>query len=143
MAETVTVSDEHEFVEHVVSNEDLEITDAGAAELWRLWTYRYENGATDDVLVCLQAWLAEKSFNKRWPCFFGSIEYDNPEKGAVLFDDARLIDINIVENEIWDEVTISEALELVDQTEKDEYPMDEKGEIWCPRSQMTVYERGD
>jgi hypothetical protein len=143
MVDTTVVNSEQEFVEAIVANDDLDLTDSGAEELWRIWTYRYENGATDDVLVALPRWLAKDNFGREWPCFFGTVEYDEDEKDAVLFTDARLIDINVVVNEIWDDVTITEALETVDLTDDEDFPMDEKGEIWSPRSYMAVYERGD
>lgn len=140
MVDTVTVDNEEEFVREIVGNDDLETTDAGAKELWRIWSFRHDNGATDDVLVAIPGWYAQDELGKRHPFLFAQVEHDDPDKGAVLFDDARVIDVNIVENELWDDVTISKTLDVVDLTEKSEY-VDERGLIWIPRTLMTVYER--
>lgn len=142
MADTTVVGNQDEFVQEIVSIEDLELTEAGAEELWRVWEFRYENGATDDVLVALPGWFAQDEFDKRFPYFFASIEYDNEEKGAVLFSDARLIDVNVVENAIWDDVTISETVEVLDISDQNDH-IDEKGKIWIPRSLMYIFEMND
>lgn len=142
MADITEISSEQDFTLEVVSDDDIEITDDGAAELWRIWTYRYENGATDDVLVTLPRWFAEEELGKNHPYFFASIEHDDPDSGAILFADARLVDANVVENGLWDDVTITETLETIDISEDDDY-IDEAGKIWIPRSLMTIYERSD
>lgn len=141
MVDTVTVSSKDEFVQEIVSNEDLELTDDGAEELWRVWSYRYESGVDDDVLVALPSWFSQEQFGKNRPYFFANVEYDNEEKKAVLFGDARIIDINVIENGIWDDVTITETLEVVDRSTDEDSYVDERGLVWCPRSLMTVYER--
>lgn len=147
MAEITEVSREDEFVEAITTDDKLDITPSGAEELWRIWTYRYENGAEDDYLIGVSGWFADKDFNKRWPLLFADIEYDsdehpdNEDKAAILFKDARLIDINIVENEIWDDVSMSETLEVIDQTEREDFATEERGHVWIPRSQMTIYDR--
>lgn len=137
MADVTVVSSEDEFVQEIVSDEDLSLTDDGARELWRIWTFRRDNGATDDVLVALPEWFAQEEFDRNRPYFFAQIEHDDPDKGAVLFSDSRVIDINVVENEIWDRVTITEALEVLDQTHTDH--IDEQGKVWTPRSLMHVF----
>lgn len=138
MADITTIGTEDEFVQATVSDEDLDLTDDGASELWDLWTFRYENGATDDVLVALPGWFAREEFDKSRPYFFAQIEYDDPDSGAILFSDARLIDVNVIENEIWDDVTISESLSVLDMTD-DDY-IDERGKVWVPRSLMRIFE---
>jgi hypothetical protein len=68
------------------------------------------------------------------------VEFDNSEKKAVLFDDVRMIDVNVVENPIWDDVTLTETLTVLDITDTNDY-VDEQGKIWIPRSLMTVLKR--
>src|SRR6056297_667653 len=121
MAETTNVSSCDEFVQKSVADDDLDLTDDGAAELWRVWTERYENGAKDDVLVALPSWFAQDEFGRNRPYFFASIEHDDPDKGAIVFTDARQIDINVIENEIWDKVTMTETLDVLDISDDDDY----------------------
>lgn len=142
MANTIPVATEDDFVSSIVSQEDLDLTDDGASELWSLWTERYENGAEDDVLVAVPSWFAQKEFDRNRPYFFAQIEHDDPDKGAILFTGARQIDINVIENEIWDQVTMTEALDVLDISDEDDY-IDERGKLWSPRSLMHVYERSD
>jgi len=142
MADTTTVRTEDEFVQEIVSTDDLNLSDEGAAELWRIWKFRYENGATDDVLVALPEWFAQDEFDRNRPYFFASIEHDDPEKGAILFSDARQININIVENQVWDDVTMTEALEVLDISDDDDY-IDEQGKVWSPRSLIHIFRMGD
>lgn len=139
MADITSVSNQDEFVQEITQIEDLDITDDGSRELWRVWEFRYENGATDDVLVALPPWFAQDEFDKRRPFFFAQIEHDDEDSGAILFKDARLIDINIIENEIWDEVTITDTLEVLDVSDENDY-IDETGKVWTPRSLMYIFE---
>lgn len=139
MADITTVGSQDEFVQSIVQEDDLELSDDGARELWRIWQFRYDNGAEDDVLVALPGWFAQDEFGKRRPYFFASIEHDDPDSGAILFSDARLIDVNVVENGIWDQVTVSEALSVLDISDDDDY-IDEAGKVWCPRSLMYIFE---
>ena len=140
MAETTSVSSRDEFVQKSVADDDLDLTDDGAAELWRIWTERYENGAEDDVLVALPSWFAQDEFGRNRPYFFAKIEHDDPDSGAILFSGARQIDVNVIENEIWDQVTMTKALDVLDVTEDNEY-IDERGKVWTPRSLMHIFER--
>lgn len=142
MVDTKTVSGRREFVDAIETNEDLRLSSDGAEELWRVWSFRYGNGATDDVLVGLPDWFAENEVGKKRPFFFASIEHDDSDKGAVLFSDARLVDPSIIENQVWDDVTVTETLELLDISDEDDY-IDEPGKIWVPRSLMEVFERDD
>jgi hypothetical protein len=138
MADITRVSNEDEFIQAIVPNDDLELTDEGASELWRVWEFRYSNGAEDDVLVALPGWFAREEFDRSWPYFFAKVEHDDPDKGAILFKDARLINVNVVENAIWDDVTISETVETLDISDENEH-IDEKGKVWTPRSLMSIY----
>lgn len=140
MADTTKVSNKHDFVQDIVARDDLDLTDDGAEELWNVWTERYENGADEDVLVALPSWFAQDEFGRNRPYFFAHIEHDDPDKGAILFTDARQIDINILENGIWDQVTMTETLDVLDISEDDDY-IDEQGKVWSPRSLMHIYER--
>lgn len=140
MAETITVATQDEFVQEAVAIDALDLSEAGANELWRVWTERYENGAKDDVLVALPSWFAQDEFGRNRPYFFASIEHDDPDKGAILFTDARQIDINVIENEIWDKVTMTETLDVLDISDDDDY-IDESGKVWSPRSLIHVFER--
>lgn len=142
MVDTKTVSGRREFVDAIETNEDLRLSKDGAEELWRVWTFRHENGATDDVLVGVPEWFADNEIGMKRPFFFASVEHDDPDKGAVLFSDARLVDISIIENQVWDDVTVTETLETLDISDEDDY-IDEKGKIWIPRSLMSIFERED
>lgn len=139
MADTTVVSSRDEFVQDIVSNEDLDLTDDGAKELWRIWKFRYDNGAVDDVLVALPGWFSREEFDRNRPYFFAKIEHDDPDSGAILFSDARLINVNVIENGIWDDVTISKTLDVLDVSQGNDY-IDEKGKVWTPRSLMEIYE---
>lgn len=140
MADTTKVSTRQEFVQDIVADDDLDLTKDGAEELWTVWTERYENGADDDVLVALPSWFAQDEFGRNRPYFFASIEHDDPDSGAILFSDARQIDINIIENGIWSEVTMTETLDVLDVSDENDY-IDEQGKVWTPRSLMHIYER--
>lgn len=140
MADIVSVENEDRFVQEITSNDDLDTTPEGARVLWEIWTHRHENGATDDVLVALPGWFAQEEFDCRWPFLFAQIEYDDEDKGAVLFKDARLVDVNIIENDMWGQTSMSKTLTTVDQTESNEY-IDEVGLVWIPRSLSTLYGR--
>lgn len=142
MAETIQVSSADEFVQEAVPIEDIDLTDDGAEELWRIWTERYENGAEDDVCVALPSWFADKEFGKERPYLFAQIEYDDPDSGAILFSDARLINTNIVENGVWDHVTMTETLDVLDVSDDNDH-IDEQGKVWIPRSLMHIFERTD
>jgi hypothetical protein len=146
MVDSTTVTDADEFVDAIVPRDALDCDEDAARELWRIWTHRYQNGAEDDVLIALPFWLADSEFGKDWPYLFGAVEYDDPDKGAVLFSDCRLINVNIVANGIWDDVTMSETLDVLDLRDRDDedaFEYDEKGLLWVPRTQMHVFERGD
>lgn len=140
MAETIPVATEDEFVQEIASISDLDLSDGGAHELWSVWTERYDNGAEDDVLVALPSWFAQDEFGRNRPYFFASIEHDDPDKGAILFTDARQIDINVIENQIWSRVTMTETLDVLDISDGNEY-IDETGKVWSPRSLIYVFER--
>lgn len=140
MANTIEITNEDEFIREVVPIEDLDLSDDGARELWKIWTERYENGADEDVLVALPSWFAQNEFGNNRPYFFAKIEHDDPNSGAILFSDARQIDINVIENGIWDRVTMTDALSVLDVTDDNEY-IDESGKVWTPRSLMHIFER--
>lgn len=139
--ETITVHTEDEFVRQLVSDQtDVDVTSDGAAELWQIWSERFESGNDNELLVVLPPWYARDELDRSWPYLFAESEFDNAEKKAVLFDNARMVNINIVENEIWSRVTMTEAIEPVDITDDNDY-IDEKGKLWIPRSLMTVFQR--
>lgn len=139
--ETITVDSEDALTRELVSSQiDADITTAGAATLWDIWSTRRDSGVTDNVLIVLPPWYAEEELDRRWPYLFGRVEFDNSDKKAVLFDDVRMIDVNIVENPVWDDVTLTETLTVLDITDSNDY-VDEQGKIWIPRSLMTVFER--
>lgn len=139
--ETITVDSEDALTRELVSDQiDADITTAGAETLWDIWSARRDSGVTDNVLIVLPPWYAAEELDRRWPYLFGRVEFDNSEKKAVLFDDVRMIDVNIVENPVWDDVTLTETLTVLDITDTNDY-IDEQGKIWIPRSLMTVFER--
>jgi hypothetical protein len=139
MVETLSVSDLSEFTTALDGADDVELDTEGMVELWDIWSARADDGH-DQYLVVVPEWFAGQEFGKRRPFFFGSSEFDDPGKGAMLFSDVQMIDISIVENGAFDRVSMDHTLELLDISEEDDY-IDEAGLIWIPRSLMTVFER--
>lgn len=135
-----TVSSEDEFVD-AITDTPAKVSADAASELWDVWTFRVENGS-DDVLVAVKEWFSRDEFGARRPVFFAQVEFDSPEKDAVLYDDIRLVDISVLENQIWDKVTITETLDTLDVTDDPDAYVDEKGMDWIPRSlTVDVFER--
>lgn len=138
MGDRVPVSSRDAFVADVAGNDDNQLDDDAASELYDIWQFRMEN-SSDDVLVLVPGWFAGNEFGKRRPAFFANVEHDDPSKGAVLFADARMVDVSVLENQVWDRVSISETLEMIDISDDDDY-IDDAGKIWIPRSLMEIYE---
>lgn len=118
------------------------LTPSQAEQLWDVWEFRTENGSEQSILY-VPGWFTENEFEKRRPFLFVTVEYDNEDKNAVLFSDAWFVDISIIENEVWndDSVTIDHTLERLDISEDDDY-IDEEGKTWVPRSLCTHFEGG-
>lgn len=139
MVDTLTVSDLSDFTTAVAGVDDIELETDEMVELWDIWTERTDAGH-DQYLVVVPEWFATQEFDKRRPVFFGSSEFDDPGKGAMLFSDVQLIDISIIENTAFDRVTMDHTLEQLDVSDEDDY-IDEAGLFWVPRTLMTVLER--
>lgn len=137
----VTVADKDEFASIVSQDEDVGISRGAVEELWEIWSFRAENGS-DDIVVTVPEWFSTEEFGVRRPVFFAKVEYDADDKKAVLFDDIRLVDVSVLENEVWDQVTITETLDLLDLSDENDY-LDESGMDWIPRSLFQIYERSD
>lgn len=143
MAETTVVGSEQEFVQALLTSELVEknwldVTDDGARELWRIWADRRDGIENpEDYLVAVPSWFAEDEFGKRHPYLFADIEYDSEDSGAILFGNARHVDVNVVENGIWDDMTMSDTVEIVDQRSEH---IDELGKVWIPRSLLMIVE---
>lgn len=142
LVETITVDSEAAFVDHIVADEEVALSETGAAELWDLWTYRAENGA-DDYLVTIPTWLSQKKFGADRPVYFATVEHDDESKGAVLFADVRTVDPSILEAGAWRDVPVAEVLQLQDMSNDEDSYVDEPGLTWSPRSQQSVFELGE
>lgn len=142
--DTISVTDGDEFVDAL--DDGIALSEAGARELWDLWTYRCENGATD-YLVSLPTWIAQDKFGAERPVFFGAVEADIDDKGAVLFKDVRTVDPSILEAELWndgnldEDIHVSEVLTLIDTSDDEDSYVDDPGMAWSPRSRHQVFER--
>ncbi len=144
--DTVTVQSKSEFADRVMDfcdeqSDGTDVSRAAAEEMWDVWEFRADNGS-DDVLVMIPFWLSEEKFSGRRPFFFGKPEYDNDEKAAILWKDVRVVDKNILEAQMWDDVSANEVLTLVDFSDDEDSYVDEKGMTWTPRSQHLIFEYG-
>jgi hypothetical protein len=140
MADTIVVHNERELIDELVEHDDFNFDSSDVRELWRIWTERYENGADDEYLIGIPGWFARKEFDAGdHPLFFAEIEHDGSDN-AILFTNLRRLDANVIVNSIWDDVTMSESLTVVDISDDDDY-IDERGKAWIPRSLATVFER--
>lgn len=138
---SVTVSSEAEFVEAISEDAYYALEEGPASELWDIWQFRAANGSPG-VLVTIPSWLSSDEFDIRRPLIFAQVEYDDPDKGAILYSSASLVDVSIVDNEVWDDVTVTETLEQLDISDTNDY-VEDPGKIWLPRSKTTVYELED
>lgn len=138
MSTAEAVTGEDNLVELLGDNDDLNLQEGSIREVWDIWQTRNENGQAG-VLVSVPDWFAGEEFGARRPLLFAQIEHDDPEKGAVLFSSTFMLDISIVENEVWEQVTLTETLDQLDMSDDNEY-IDEPGLVWIPRSLMSVYE---
>lgn len=141
MAETVVVSSGDELAEALTTLDNNPLDSGGANELWDIWTDWTEAGH-DHHLLHIPGWFSDNELDARRPFLFVKIEYDDDSKGTVLFDDCRIVDISIVENKVWDKVSMTQTLEMLDISEDDDH-LDDPGMIWIPRSIYTMFERGD
>lgn len=137
MSNKIVVSNEREFKNEILDDSNLDITEDNAETLWEIWTHRFENGADESVLIVIPRWFSDSEFDMYRPLLFGRIEHDG-DNNAILFSDTKIIDINIVKNDAWDSVTMTEVLTPVDKSDT-EY-VDETGKIWIPESHLNIYE---
>lgn len=139
MVDTLPVNDSDHFKTVSETVEENHLNDGQCDELWELWSAH----GPDKKLVLLPEWFSENEFGARRPFLFTSVEHDDPDSGAVLFSDAVLVDISIVENGVFtqsDEIEVDDAVTVLDISEEDDY-IDEPGKVWIPRSLMSVYEQ--
>lgn len=137
MGETIRVSSRDELVEHVASDNENRLDEDAVRELYDVWEFRASNDSSD-VLVTVPGWFASNEFDARRPVFFAQVEHDDQSKKAILFSEGRLIDVSVLDNQIWEQVTISDALEELDISNDNDF-VDEAGKIWIPRSLVSVY----
>lgn len=121
-----------EVVAILQENPEIDISEEAVREAFRVWEFRKKNGS-HCFMIAIPNWLGEAKFNKRRPIFFGKAKYDNPEKGAVLFEEVYTPDISLLEAGMWNDVTITEMLEAVDISEAEDSYVDEPGLLWSPR----------
>jgi len=142
MVDTTPVGDQTHFATVCTDLEASELNDAQCEELWDVWS-EYVDAYGDTRLVLVPEWFSENEFGSRRPFVFASVEHDDPDSGAVLFSDAELVNISIVENTALTttpQIGLEEATEQLDVSGDDDY-IDEPGKVWIPRSLMTVFER--
>lgn len=135
--ETIPVSSAADLVEHINGADEIELSGDAAEDCWRLWHKRQQRGS-DTYLVAVANWVSRDKFDANRPVFFAEEEYDNADKGAVLFSDIRTIDHNILEAGMYDDVSVNELLEPVDRSDTEH--IDEPGLAWIPRTSMMVFE---
>lgn len=138
MGEKIKIGSREDLIDAVAGDNDNRLDEDAVGELYDIWAFRAGNGSPG-VLVTVPGWFSSNEFDNRRPAFFAEVEHDDDSKGAILFSEGRLVDVSIIENGIWDQVTISETLEMLDISDENDY-IDEPGKIWIPRSLSTVYE---
>jgi len=147
MVNTISIASEDNFVEQLLDCEYNTLGEDGARELYDVWD-EVTGGLTDDtLLVVVEDWLSTEKIDRRRPFFLGSVEYDSPDKAAVLFSELRSVDVSIFENEVLDafletapERTTEDILEAVDVSGESDY-IDEPGMLWIPRDYMQTFEQ--
>lgn len=109
-------------------------------ELWDIWqSFRSEYPSeSTQYLVTVPQWYMLDEVGIRRPFFFAETEYDDYSKDAVLWGNTYLIDISIVENTVFDAVSINETVDKLDVSADNDY-IDESGKIWIPRKLMTTF----
>lgn len=139
--DTIPVENESEFVNFFDHDRENELGDEQAESLWQLWE-SVQDADNNVLLVQMAEWVSKDKLGARRPFLFAEVEYDNDNKGAVLFSETEAVNISIVENSAADQALEEDGIEIstdVDRTDTDF--VDEQGLIWVPRSEMTVYER--
>jgi len=107
-------------------------------EAFRVWEAFRADRHSDAHIVVIPDWFARKEFDDATtPLLFGTVGYDNEDKGAVLFEDLHTVDTNICVNQAFDIVTLDETVRELDISEGDEY-IDDAGKDWLPRNLITV-----
>jgi len=143
MVEKSPVRDAEHFVKVCSTAEHSPLNEGQARELWDIWmAHKEEHNNRSPLLVLIPEWLSEKELDKRRPFMFADIEHDDDSRGAVLFGHIELIDIGAIENKVLtvsESVDIDDIVTLLDISEESEY-VDTPGNIWVPRSQMTVFD---
>ena len=140
MVDSNPVKSKEHFVEVCSTVEENSLNSSQLEELYDVWTEYYQTH-DDSVLVLVPDWFSENEFNSgRRPYFFATIEHDDPSSGAILFSNANLLNISVVENKVLAEVSIEQSIEQLDISKDDDY-IDEAGKVWIPRSLMTVFEQ--
>ncbi len=140
MVDSNPVKSEEHFIEVCSTVEEQNLNDAQLSELYELWT-DYIDTFGDCMLVVVPEWFSENEFESgRRPFFFAQVEHDDPSSGAILFSSVDLLNISVVENQVFGDVSIDQSIEELDISQNDDY-IDEPGKVWIPRSLMTVFER--
>ena len=140
MVDSIPVKSEEHFVEMCSGIEENSLNNSQLKELYAVWEdYVAENG--ESVLVLVPEWFSENEFNSgRRPYFFATVEHDDPSSGAILFSNAQLVNISVVENQVLADVSLDQSIEQLDISANDDY-IDEPGKVWVPRSLMGVFEQ--
>jgi hypothetical protein len=131
-----------DFTDKFSTIEEPELTAEQMVELWDIWEDFRRNWETQSTtyLVAVPQWYMLEEIGIRRPFLFAETEYDNFSKDAVLWGNAQLIDISIVENAVFDQVSLEETVEELDVSADNDY-IDESGKMWIPRKLMTTFRR--
>lgn len=131
-----------EFTDRFSSIDEPELTAEQMVELWDIWEDFRINWETHSTtyLVAVPQWYMLEEIGIRRPFLFAETEYDNFSKDAVLWGNTQLIDISIVENAVFDQVSLEETVEELDVSADNDY-IDESGKMWIPRKLMTTFRR--
>lgn len=139
MVDSITISSEDEFIDAVAGvDEDPFDRDEERAECYKLWT-QFVDEKGPYVLVMLPNWFADNEFGIRRPVLFAIVEHDDSDSGAVLFSNAEMVNISVIDNLALDKLGMDAAFDELDISDDDDY-IDESGKMWIPRSLMQIFE---
>lgn len=139
MVDTLPVDGRDHFITIGGEQEEDPLNRAQRGELWDLWSqFIDEHG--DCKLVLVPEWFSESEYGARRPYLFAQVEHDDSSSGAVLFSSTQMVNISVVENEVFGDVPLHQTFDVLDVSQEDDY-IDESGKVWIPRSLMTVFDR--
>lgn len=135
MVDSIPVKSREHFQTLAGEDEKIELERTQAGVLYDVW----EAAPGKRLLLVVPGWLAQSDFGARRPFMIGDIQHDNPESGAVLYSNMRLVNVSVVENECFDKCSLDESLESFDLSKGEDSYVDEAEMSWLARSQHTAY----